>query len=128
MAINTIPVFPVSWQTAMARINTANANLDGTGTIADIYTAGTSGALIYHIQVKAEVTTTAGMIRLYIKKAGTYYIFDELIVTAITKSATVPSFVQTAPYNIKIEAGDIISASTEKAEMFSITVFGGEYE
>ena len=53
--------------TGMQTISTANSNLDGTGTLSSaILTGSANGTLIKTVTVKAQVTTTQGMVRLYI--------------------------------------------------------------
>ncbi len=61
------PVFvgtPKVWQQAIATANTAR---DGTGTLADVVTAGASGSRIDKIRVVASGTTTAGVIRIFLR-------------------------------------------------------------
>lgn len=129
MAVNIDPIFPIDYHIlGQTRINTANANRDGTGTIASLVTGATSGTLVESIVVKAEVTTTAGMIRLFALKGGTYYLFFEQPVAAITASATVGAFQVEIPINKILGSGEIIAVSTERAEMFSVTAWGGDYE
>src|ERR1051326_122814 len=55
-------------QAGMVTISTANSNLDGTGTLGTVFTAsaGNKGALISSVIIKAQVSTTPGMVRLFI--------------------------------------------------------------
>jgi len=114
---------------------TANTNRDGTGTLvtaaAGVGTAGEGvGKRINRVTVKATVTTTAGMIRFYYSpdSGTTNRLITELLVTAITASATVASFesvvTQLNGMMLSDSAGQL-RWSTEKAETFNVLVEGG---
>lgn len=131
MVANVQPVFGKTPLQGLAQISTANANRDGTGTIADLCTAGSDGAYIERVEVKATVTTTAGMIRLYESDGTNTRLIDEVAVAAITPSATVAAFqgafalVAAAkpwflPPNWKLRV------STEKGETFNVRAVGSQ--
>jgi hypothetical protein len=112
----------------LARINVANPNLDGTGTIADLYPAG--GAFrVDDIQIKAEVTTTAGMIRFYKHDGANYRLLHEEAVPVVAKSASVPAFeVTLKALEWIFQAGQKLAVSTEKGEAFVVQVTrGGDF-
>ncbi|MCE9583172.1 MAG: hypothetical protein K8T20_11830 [Planctomycetes bacterium] len=129
MAAGTTPIFPASVAQGMVQISTANANRDGTGTIGTLVTGGANGTRIDRIVIKATVTTTAGMIRFFIYDGTNTRLIREILVTAITASATVAAFesdlltpdlyLPTSSYQLKV--------STEKAEAFNVHAFGGQY-
>jgi hypothetical protein len=131
MAANINPIFTLAPVIAIAQITTANTNLDGTGDVVDIITGGQNGTRISKITIKALVTTTAGMVRLFIHDGTSIHLWKEISITAVTKSATVSAFsIETTflgelaivlPYNY------IIKASTEKSETFNIIIEGGNY-
>lgn len=115
----------------VAQVSTANTNRDGTGTLATVFTAGTSGSRIDALQIQATSTTTAGMIRFFISNdAGTTKrLVGEVAVTAITPSGTVAAFSSTIGTGITgsflykglvMEASAILYASTHNAETFNI--------
>ena len=121
-----------------AVISTANTNRDGTGTLGTVFTAGASGSRIDGIEIKATGTTTAGMVRLFLSDGTNHRLFDEVPVTALTPSATVPSFgsalssnaqglVNTTPLPLNIPAGWSLRASTHNAESFNVIAFGGDF-
>lgn len=111
-------------------IATANANRDGTGTIGTVITAGASGTRIERVNIKATVTTTAGMVRLYIHNGTSYFLFKEVLVSAIVPSATVAAFESSVTFGtvtpLWLPSGYSLRASTEKAENFNITAIGGD--
>ncbi len=122
-----------------AQVTTANTNRDGTGTLATVYTAGTTGSRIDNIVIQAAATTTAGMIRFFTSIDGgtTKRLIGEAAVSAITPSATVAAF---SAYigngdssgfmkrGLVLQANAILYASTHNAETFNvIPVIAGDF-
>ncbi|MDP2387948.1 MAG: hypothetical protein Q8M29_16360 [Bacteroidota bacterium] len=115
----------------IASISTANSNLDGTGTVTTILTAGSSatykGCSIPTITIKGTVNTTPGMVRLFIGDTGsTKKLFKEIVIPSITKTATDQAFEHTIVFedDFDLQAGYKIIASTQNAENFNILVEG----
>jgi hypothetical protein len=74
MAVSNLPIFEQTPKIGglATQVSTANVKRDGTDTIEDIITGGTNGTRIDHIDIVATVTTTDGVIRLFISSgAGT---------------------------------------------------------
>lgn len=111
-------------RTAIAQISTANTNRNGTGTIGTVFTGGSSGSRIDDISIVATGTTTAGVVRLFINDGTTSYLWQEILVTAITPSTTVQVFSFTLLNQALILASSSWSlrASTNNAETFNILV------
>lgn len=116
----------------MVTISTANTNRDGTGTIASLITGADAGTLLHRIQVKASVTTTAGMIRVFMSTNGgtTWVLWREINVFAVTPSATASSFEGEMDLNFMPlalrDSSHAIGVSTEKAESFNVMAIGGD--
>lgn len=120
--------------TGIALISTANSNLDGTGTIVNILTAGASGSgwkgcEIQSVVINAIVNTTFGMVRLYVYDGTNIKLLTEIEVPAVTKSATSPAFSKTLTLDkFELQAGYSIQASTQNAESFAITIEGLDWK
>lgn len=131
MPANTTPIFPLTPVVGVGQCTVANANRDGTGTLVDVITGTTNGTRISRITIKATVTTTAGMIRLYIYNTTNTRLWREIAVSAITPSATVAAFEQTLTLSgedaLILPSGYILKASTEKAEAINVIAEGGNY-
>lgn len=127
--MSTTPLWVATPKSPIVSIATANANRDGSGTIADLYTAPATGGRVDDICIKASVTTTTGMIRFFRKVSGTYHLIHEVAVTAATPSATVQAFQSVlTDLNWIFENGHILGVSTEKAETFKVAVTrGGDF-
>ena len=125
MVQNTDPVFGLTPVIGQASIATANTNRDGTGTIGTLLTGSANGTRVDFCVIKSIVTTTAGMIRFYIDDgAGNIYLWDELVVTAITASGTVAAFRGVIQLGFQLPSGYILKASTQNAETFRCFVHG----
>lgn len=110
-------------KTYQGQLTAANANRDGTGTVVTIATAGANGLRIDDITIKAQVTTTAGMVRLFIHDGTNYRLWKEVPVTAITVSATVAAFeASLIDLALILENGWSLRAATEKAEAINVIV------
>lgn len=128
------PSYVATPKVGAAEIATANANRDGTGTVGTVFTAGASGSRIDSIMLKAKVTTTAGMVRLFVYTGTTYYLLAEVPVQANTVAATTPAWEAQLTTNtmsnilpIILPTGYSLRASTEKAEAINVLAFGGDF-
>lgn len=126
----TTAQFAATMRSDCVAISTANTNRDGTGTIGTVLTAGASGTRIERINIKATVTTTAGIVRLYIHNGTSYFLFKEVLVSAITASGTVATFESSQAFGsatpLFLPSGYSLRASTVAAENFNITAIGGD--
>lgn len=122
------PAYASTPRTAFGRGNTANTNRDGTGTIVDILTGVAAGTRIERVRVKAEVTTTAGMIRIYLYDGTNYRLYTEIVVSAVTVAASTPAFEAeiVTPDLILPSSSYKLAFSTHNAEMFVVWAHGGD--
>jgi hypothetical protein len=106
-----------------AQVSTANTLRDGTGTIATVISAGSSGTRIDDIAIVATGTTTAGVIRLFLHDGTNARLWKEILVTAITPSTTVTVWsVELKDLALVLKTGWSLRASTNNAETFNIEV------
>jgi hypothetical protein len=110
--------------TGMVTISTANANLDGTGTLGTVLTAAVKGTLVKSITIKAQVSTTAGMIRFFIYDGTNTRLISEVEVPAVTKNSEDPSFEVYMETDYALQSGDVLKASTQNGEAFNIIAEG----
>lgn len=113
-------------------ISAANTNRDGTGTIVDVFAAGTSGSRIERAEAVARGTTTAGVVRLFIYDGTTYFLFEEIMVTAATPSTSIAVWsaasAKISPAKpLWLPTGYKLAAGTHNAENFNVAAFGGDY-
>lgn len=108
----------------IAQVSAANTNRDGTGTIVTVCAGAAAGSRISSVTAKAVVTTTAGMVRLYLSTdtGTTWRLCREIPVTAITASASVATFIGVVDFDDLVLFGptDLLGASTHNAEAINI--------
>lgn len=110
--------------TGMATVSVANSNRDGTGTLATVYTAGSSTYLL-GVRIVAQGTTTDGMVRIFLDNGlGAIMLVKEIVVAAVTPSATVPTYSFVGSLGYTIPKDFIVKASTEKAESINVIISG----
>lgn len=132
MPANTTPIFTLTPKLGIQQISTANTNRDGTGTISSAILTGTAnGTRVHKIRVQAIVATTAGMVRLYIDDGVNVRLWREIVVTAITPSASVACFDHTIELlgerAVTLPSGYSLKASTQIAETFNVFAEGADF-
>ena len=124
------PSFTSTPRYAQATVSTANTARDGTGTIVSIITGVTAGTKIFEVITQATVTTTAGMVRLFISSdsGSTWKLFDEVSIAAATVSGTVKgNRVSTTYANLILpNSSHQLGASTHNAESIHVIALGGD--
>ena len=105
-------------------INTANANLDGTGTVTTLITAVNSGTMVKSITIKAQGTPSRGMVRIFFKAGASFWLLHEVAVEAITQGSVDHSFVHVINDPFFLKPGDILAVSTQNADTFLVTAEG----
>lgn len=116
----------------IAQISVANANRDGTGTIATVATgAAAPGTRVDEIIFQAIGNASAGMIRLYLSTDGgaTWRLYDEIPVAAVTPSSFVAAWrTVRRPVNLDLaNANCRLGASTHIAEAFNVIALASNY-
>lgn len=130
MAVTNTPVFAQTPICGVGQVSTANTNRDGTGTVATLYTAGSNGGRIEYIRAKATVTTTAGMVRIFIStdSGTTKRLWAEINIVAVTVGAATQAaegeYRPALP--LLLPAGALIYASTHNAEAINVFAHGGD--
>lgn len=126
----TNPAFASTPRLGSAQISTANTNRDGTGTLGSVLTAGASGSRIDRVRITATVTTTAGMVRLYVDDGTNVRLIREVVVSAITVAAATAGFTAEIEFDgglLLPDSNHILKASTHNAETFNVFAIGGDF-
>ena len=121
-----------------ADVSTANTNVDGTGTLATVLTAGASGTLIESIIVKGRVgtgaTQAADTVRLFLHDGSTAKLFRDVAVAAGSGaiSAAIQNFETTIipPPGFRLESGWSLRASTHTGgatASYVVSAFGSDF-
>jgi hypothetical protein len=125
----TTPSFASTVRCALGALATADTARTGTPTnVVTIFTAGSSGSRIDEIDITATGTTTSNVVRLWIYNGSTYYLFQEVIVSAITPSVTQAVFSSTLTFNnFMLPSGYSLRATTNNTEGYVVAAFGGDF-
>lgn len=144
MAANTIPIYSKAGQITWTNtLKTANTAMDGTGTVATIFTAGADGARVDRIRVRALGTNVATVLRIFINNGGTNatptnnVLYAEITLAATTASAVasllttneLPSVADTTAFPIVLPAGYTLLATvgTTIVAGVDVTAIGSSY-
>jgi hypothetical protein len=132
MPANTVPIFTLTPRIQSARISTANTARDGTGSLSSVITGATDGTRIDRIVICATVTTTAGMVRLFIDDGTNVRLWREVPVTAITVGASTAAFTSTisSPDSLPLlvlPLNYILKAGTHNAEQIDVIVHAANF-
>ena len=125
--MSTTAQYAATPKVGMGTLSVANANLDGTGTLVTVFTAGASGSRIDLVTVKSTGTTTNGVIRLFIHNGTTAYLLTEIESLAVTPASNVKAWEQGVQLNLVIPTGYSLRASASKAETFNVIAMGGDF-
>jgi hypothetical protein len=124
------PSFTSTPRLTSVNVSTANTNRDGTGTIVSLITGVAAGTKVFEINIEPTVTTTAGMVRVFISldSGTTWRLFDEIAVSAATPSASVKTARNTAIYNNLVLPATTsqIGVSTHNAESINVFALAGD--
>jgi hypothetical protein len=128
----TAPAFAATPRCAVVQATAANANRDGSGTIATLLTAGASGSRIERVRIQAAGTTTAGVVRLFIHDGSSARLIREAMVTAITPSTSIAAFSADVDFSgpdqvLVLPTGYSLRVSTHNAETFNVFAIGGDF-
>lgn len=117
--------------TSITTVSVGNTNLDGSGTLAHILTAGGNGAIVRSITIKATGPVTQGMVRLFVgdSSATVVSLYKEVpiptspvLASTPTPSPVLETFTVVLKGDLKLLAGFKLYATTQNSETFNIMV------
>ena len=112
--------------TGLTSISTANSNLDGSGALSTVLTAGANGTLVKSVIIKAITNTSKGMVRLFVddNTGGNVRLIREIPVPSITKSSVTRTFEVKVDLNMTLQSGFLVKASTQNSDTFNLIAEG----
>lgn len=121
------PQFASSPKVGIGSLSSSNTNLNGSGTLVTVFSAGASGSKINEVVVQATGTVTAGIVRIFVHDGTSGYLFDEFPITATIPSSSSSAFRLNRIYdNLVIPTGYSLRATTANAETFNVLVWGAD--
>jgi hypothetical protein len=100
----TSPAFAATPHTSAALITGTETDLAVPTAAVSVFAGGTNGSKIEEVVITAYFTTlvastAAGLVYLWLYNGTTYFVWDVLVVAAITPSTTTAGFRLSKPYN-----------------------------
>lgn len=132
----TTPTFASVPRAASALLGAAETNLQVPTTTSTVFTAGASGSKIEEIVVQASnttitVTTVAGLVYIFLHDGTTFHLFDTMVVSAVSGTATVAPFRTSTRYtNLVIPTTWSVRASQSiagNASLLKFHVLGADF-
>lgn len=102
-------------------ISQGNPNLDGSGPLGSLLTAGGNGATVNSITIKAMGATSQGMVRLFASNGSQNLLIREIMVPANVQSPIVQAFSATIVVPFTLAPGYSLKVSTQNDEPFSVS-------
>jgi hypothetical protein len=136
MPANTSPIFPLTPVTTWGTLTAANTAVDGTGTVATIFTAGTDGGRVDYIKARALGTNVTTVVRVFINNGSVNSTAtnNSLITEAVLPATTASNSTEIGadvviPLNISIPNGYKINVciGTAVSAGWQFTAVGGNY-
>jgi hypothetical protein len=109
-------------------ISSADTSRTAPTNVGTVFTAGASGSRIDEVTITAAGTSTENVVRLFVHTGSTYYLLQEVLILAVTPSASLDSFSTTLTFNsLVLPTGHSLRATTNNAEAYHVHAFGGDF-
>jgi len=109
--------------TGFGQVVVPNPSRDGSGTIVDLITALRNGCLVQSVTVKAQETTTNGLVRLFLHNGTNSYLLEEFFVNTAEPSDKFETTSSTLIFpnsGLFLQSGYKLQASTVHEEVFNV--------
>jgi hypothetical protein len=124
----TSPNFAATPRYGGVSISTADTSRTAPTNVETVFTAGSSGSRIDEVTITAAGASTSNVVRLFLYTGSTYYLLQEVLILAITPSASLDSFSTTLTFNsLVLPSGHSLRATTNNAETYHVHAFGGDF-
>ena len=124
----TSPNFAATPRCSGVSISTADTSRTAPTNVGTVFTAAASGSRIDEVWVTATGTTTTNTVRLFVHTGSTYFLLEEIVVTAITPTAGTQTYTTTLTFNtLVLPSGHSLRATTNNAETYHVLAFGGDF-
>jgi hypothetical protein len=122
------PAFAVTPRLASVSVATAEASLTSPTNFSTLITGVTAGTRVAEIAAKATSGFAACVIRVFLYDGTTYYLFDEIVFTAVASSSTAASGRVTATYsNLVLPSSSwSVRVTTSVSQTMHVTAMGAD--
>lgn len=124
----TSPAFATTPRIGAVSIATADSSYTAPTNVGTVLTGVAAGTRISEVVVKCAATSAAAIVRLFLYDGTTYWLFDEVTITAATGSSTVQQTRASVVYNNLIlpSASWSLRATTSVSQATHVTALGAD--
>jgi len=128
--VSANPAFAATPVVGAANLGTFDASLTGPTNYSTVVTGGSGGTKVEEVDVIGTATTVADIVNLFLHNGTTWFLFDQITVTAVTSSTTAIAFRLSRLYNnLWVPNGWTLRAShmvTGNDNKLTVTAPGGD--
>jgi hypothetical protein len=110
---------------------TADTSLTAPTNVATLWTPGANGGRVDWIRVLGVGATVAGRLNVFRYDGTSYWLLDQIMVNAVTPSASVEVFEAVVPYGeLLLDSGDSLRITVMEAgneSLLCVTAIGGNF-
>lgn len=124
----TTPAFAATPRIGAVSIATADSSYTAPTNFGTVLTGAAAGTRIAEIVVKCAATSANAVVRVFLYDGSTYWLFDELLVTATTGSSTVAQNRVNVTYTNLVlpSASWSLRVTTSVSQVTHVTAFGAD--
>lgn len=131
MAANTLPIFPLTPETAIVTVSAATTDRTGatTANLVDLLTASTNGTKVTQIGAKVAGNNDGTLVLIFITDTNGLNpkLFDEIILESATSSTTLTSQRQVNTYgDLQLKSGQKIQVGITEAVADGVNIFASK--
>lgn len=111
---------------------TADTSLTAPTNVTTVVTGASTGTKIEELAFVGLGTTVAGIVNVFLYDGSTYHLYDEILVSAVTASTTVPAWRTTRQYSNLFLASTswslrVTNTVAGNVSLVKVLAFGGSY-
>ncbi len=122
------PVFAVTPRISSVSISTQDTSLTAPTNVGTLITGVAAGTRVAEIVAKCAATSAAALVRIFLHDGSTYFLFDEITISAATSSNTVGTTRVSRTYDNLIlpSASWSVRVTTSIAQATHVTAFAAD--
>lgn len=122
------PVFAVTPRIGAVSIATADSSYTAPTNVGTLLTGASTGTRVNEICIKSAATSAAAVVRIFLFDGTTYWLFDELVIAAITGSSAVAQFRTRVTYDNLVlpSASWSVRVTTSISQATHVTALGAD--
>lgn len=122
------PTFAVTPRIGAVSIATADSSYTAPTNVGTVLTGVAAGTRINEVVIKSAATSSAAVVRLFLYDGTTYWLFDEVVIAAITGSSTAATQRTRLTYDNLVlpSASWSLRATTSVSQATHVTAHGAD--